>query len=98
MISLVNLIDYVLVLYMWCIIIFVILSWLISFGVINTHNRFIYLASDFFYRITEPALGPIRRVIPNLGGIDISPIILILAIWFLRSLLREYAFPAAYGM
>ena len=98
MVSLVNLISYVLDLYLWCIIIFVVLSWLISFGVINTHNRFVYLASDFFHRITEPALGPIRRVLPNLGGIDISPIVLILLIWFLQSLLREYAYPVAYGM
>lgn len=98
MVSLVNLVSYVLELYMWCIIIFVVMSWLISFGVINTHNRFVYLASDFFYRITEPALGPIRRVLPNLGGIDLSPVALILLIWFLQMLLREYAYPAAYGM
>ena len=98
MISLVNLVNYVLELYLWCIIIFVILSWLVTFGVINTHNRFVYMVSDFLYRITEPALGPIRRIMPSFGGIDISPIVLILLIWFLQSLLREYAYPAVAGM
>ncbi len=98
MASLVWLIDTVLQLYMYCLIGFVVLSWLIAFGVINTQNRFVYLATDFFYRITEPALGPIRRVLPNLGGIDISPVVLILLIVFLQNLLREYAYPIAYGM
>jgi YggT family protein len=55
--------------------------------VINTHNRIVYLISDFLYRVTEPALGPIRRILPNFGGIDISPIILILIIYFIRDFL-----------
>ena len=66
------------------------MSWLISFNVINTHNRFVHLVGDFFYRITEPALRPIRRFLPNLGGLDLSPIVLILLIWFIRNLLSEY--------
>jgi YggT family protein len=98
MVSLVNLVSYVLELYLWCIIISVLLSWLVTFGVINTQNRFVYLVSDFLHRITEPALGPIRRILPNLGGLDLSPIVLILLIWFLQNLLREYAYPVAYGM
>ncbi len=70
--------------YIWVIIIGVILSWLIAFNVVNTHNRFVFLVQDITSRLTEPALRPIRRVLPNLGGIDISPIFLILALWFLE--------------
>jgi YggT family protein len=90
MLSLLRLIDIVLELYMWCLIITAVLSWLSFGGVINTRNRFVYIVSDFLYRITEPALRPIRRIIPLIGGIDLSPVILILIIYFLRSLLREY--------
>ncbi len=88
--SLILLVDKVLGLYSWALVIAVVLSWLTSFNMINTSNRFIYLLVDFFYRITEPALKPIRRFIPSFSGIDLSPIVLILAIWFLRNLLREY--------
>jgi YggT family protein len=88
--SFLGLVDIILDLYVWLLIIWVILSWLVAFDVINTRNRFVYLVSDFLFRITEPVLRPIRRVVPNISGIDISPIILILSIWFIRSLLREY--------
>ena len=72
----------VLDLYMWAVIIGVVLSWLVAFNVVNTSNRFIYIVGDFLNRITEPALKRIRRYIPNLGGLDISPIILIVLIMF----------------
>lgn len=84
------LVDTILNLYVWLLIIWVILSWLVAFDVVNTRNRFVYLASDFLFRITEPALRPIRRVVPSIGGIDISPVLLILGIWFIRNLIREY--------
>ncbi len=90
MTSLLWLISTVINLYVWCIIISAILSWLIAFNVVNTQNRIIYLAGDTLYRITDPLLRPIRRYMPNLGGIDISPVILILALFFIRSLLFEY--------
>lgn len=90
MTSLVILLDTLLELYIWCLLIFVVMGWLISFRVVNTHNRLISVVNDFLYRLTEPALRPIRRVLPNLGGIDISPVVLILLIWFARNLLREY--------
>ncbi len=77
-------------LYVYLVVISAILSWLVAFKVVNTSNRVVYMIGDFLYRITEPALGPIKRRVPNLGGIDISPIILILAIWFAQSLMREY--------
>ncbi len=88
--SFLGLVDIILELYVWLLVIWVIISWLVTFDVINTRNRFVYLVSDFLYRITEPVLRPIRRVVPNLGGMDISPVILILGIWFTRSLMREY--------
>ncbi|MFB3150680.1 MAG: YggT family protein, partial [Alphaproteobacteria bacterium] len=59
-----------------------------------THNRFVHLVNDFLHRLTEPALRPIRRVTPNLGGIDLAPLVLILILYFLRLLLREYLFAA----
>ncbi|HUC62958.1 MAG TPA: YggT family protein [Alphaproteobacteria bacterium] len=75
--------------YVWLVIAAAIMSWLIAFGVINTYNRFVYLVNDFLYRITEPALRPLRRIVPNLGGIDISPVILILIIYFLQMVLER---------
>lgn len=79
-----NLLNTIISLYIWCLFIFVILGWLVHFGVINTQNRVVYLVMDFLYRITEPALRPIRRFVPNLGGIDISPILLVLVLIFIR--------------
>jgi YggT family protein len=77
-------------LYVWLIILQVILSWLIAFNVINTSNRFVYMVGDFLYRITEPAMRPIRRILPNLGGIDLSPLVLLLLLFFAQRLLVEY--------
>jgi YggT family protein len=84
------LITTVIDLYVWIIILQVVLSWLIAFNVINTQNRFVYLVGDFLYRITEPAMRPIRRILPNLGGIDLSPIVLLLLLYFAQRLLFEY--------
>jgi YggT family protein len=83
------LIDTVIELYIWVIIASVVLSWLIAFNVINTRNSFVAQIRDFLYRLTEPVLAPIRNLLPNLGGIDISPIILILLLIFLRRLLWQ---------
>jgi YggT family protein len=79
-------------LYIWVIIIGVILSWLTAFNVVNTSNRFVYLVGDFVYRITEPALRPIRNALPNLGGIDISPVILILLLYLTENILYRLAY------
>ena len=76
-------------LYFWIILIQVTMTWLVAFNVINTQNRFIYMVGDFLHRVTEPALGPIRRILPNLGGIDLSPVVLILLLIFVQNLLRE---------
>jgi YggT family protein len=92
MIALYNLLTALITLYVWALILSAILSWLVAFNVINTSNRFVYMVGDFLHRITEPALRPIRRFIPSLGGIDISPILLILALFFVRDLLRDIFF------
>lgn len=84
MYAIANLLNTIISLYIWCLFIFVILGWLVQFGIINTQNRFVYLVMDFLYRITEPALRPIRRFVPNFGGIDISPILLVLVLIFIR--------------
>jgi len=82
--SLLWLIDTVIMLYVYLLIASAILSWLVAFNVVNTSNRFVYSVAEMLYRLTEPALRPIRSIIPNLGGIDISPVILILFLLFLR--------------
>jgi YggT family protein len=71
-------------LYIWVVIISAIMSWLIAFDVVNRRNRAVYTIADAMYRLTEPALRPIRRVLPDLGGVDISPVILILGLIFIR--------------
>ena len=87
--SLIFVLQIALRLYLWAVIISAVLSWLIAFNVINTSNRFVYAVVDFLWRLTEPALRPIRRFLPNLGGIDISPIVLILLIIFAQHLLSN---------
>ena len=86
-----DLIGFVLQLFIWILILAVIMSWLISFNVVNTTNRIVSMIADFTYRITEPALRPIRRFLPNLGGLDISPIVLLLVIWFFQGVVRNLA-------
>ena len=84
------LIDAILDLYSWVIIITVVLSWLSSLNIINNSNQFVRMFYETSWRITEPVLGRIRSFLPSFGGLDISPIIALLMIYFLRSLLREY--------
>ena len=85
MVPLIGFIVLVIDLYIWVVIAGAILSWLIAFNVVNTQNRFVYSVADMLYRVTEPALRPIRSVLPNLGGIDISPVILILILMFITN-------------
>ncbi|MEQ9146030.1 MAG: YggT family protein [Parvibaculaceae bacterium] len=87
--SLLILISQIINLYIWVVIANAILSWLIAFNVVNTQNRFVYAVADILYRVTEPALRPIRRIMPDLGGIDISPVVLILGLIFLQNLVFE---------
>ena len=85
----------VLDLYVWLLIASAILSWLIAFNVVNTRNQFVAAVAEFLYRITEPALAPIRRFMPNLGGLDISPIILILIIMFIQRVIPTTSIPTS---
>ena len=91
--SLFLLVDSIINIYIWVIIINVILSWLITFNVLNTQNRFVYLLMDSSYKLTSPLLDRIRKFIPNLGSIDISPVVLILLLIFIRNILFEFFAP-----
>jgi YggT family protein len=82
--ALIGFIAMVITLYIWVVIIGAVLSWLIAFDVVNRRNRAVYTIADSLYRLTEPALRPIRKVLPDLGGLDISPVILILGLIFIR--------------
>ncbi|OWJ65921.1 YggT family protein [Inquilinus limosus] len=84
-----QIIQIVLQMYVWVVIASAILSWLVAFNVVNTRNQVVYQIGNALYRLTEPALRPIRRILPNLGGIDISPVVLILIIYFLQMVLAN---------
>jgi YggT family protein len=88
-----NLLDTVIRIYIWLLLASVVLSWLVTFNIVNRHNRFVYVIGDFLHRITEPVLRPVRNLLPSIGGIDISPVIVILALYFLRDLAFEYLRP-----
>ncbi|MDF2372580.1 MAG: YggT family protein [Rhizobiaceae bacterium] len=94
MIALFQTIDLALNLYTWIIIGSAIFSWLYAFNVVNTSNRFVGMIGEFLFKATEPALRPIRRIVPDLGGLDISPIILLLIIFFIRRLMWTSLVPA----
>jgi len=86
-------IDLALQLYIWIVIAMAIFSWLVAFNVVNTRNPVVGMIGDFLYRITEPVLRPIRNMLPSLGGIDISPVILFLIIVFIRYVIALYILP-----
>ena len=90
------LLDSVITIYLWIIIINAILSWLVAFNVLNTQNRFVFSVLDATYKLTDPALNKIRRFIPTFGSIDISPVILILLLMFLRNLIFEVFAPSLF--
>jgi YggT family protein len=91
LVPVIEVIIYLLHIYWWIIIVSAVMSWLIAFNVINTYSRPVAMIGDFLYRATEPALRPIRRFLPNLGGLDISPIILLLILWFIERELIQLA-------
>jgi YggT family protein len=90
------LLDNVITIYLWIIIINAILSWLVAFNVLNTQNRFVFSVLDVTYKLTDPTLNKIRRFIPTFGSIDISPIILILFLMFLRNIIFEIFAPGLF--
>ena len=97
MIALFYLVLQVLKLYTYVVIANVVISWLVAFNILNTSNRFVYLVLDFTYRLTEPLLWRIRRLLPNLGNFDISPIILLLLIWFVEVCMKLYLAPILFN-
>jgi len=90
------LLDNIIAIYLWIIIINAILSWLVAFNILNTQNRFVFSILETTYKLTDPALNKIRRYIPNLGSIDISPVILILLLMFLRNIIFEILAPGLF--
>jgi len=90
------LLDSMITIYLWIIIINAILSWLVAFNVLNTQNRFVFSVLDATYKLTDPALSKIRRFIPMFGSIDISPVILILLLMFLRNVIFEIFAPGLF--
>ncbi len=86
----INLINTIVSLYIWVLVISAVLSWLVAFNVVNTRNRVVHTVGEVCYRLTEPVLRPIRRLLPHLGGIDISPVIAILLLVFLRDAVNYY--------
>lgn len=78
--------------YVWILIAGALLSWLVSFGIVNSYNRFVHVVGDLIARITEPVLAPIRRILPPMGGLDLSPLVLIFIIYFLQSFIRHLVF------
>jgi YggT family protein len=96
LIPLVQIILMAINIYVWMLIASAVLSWLVAFNVINTSNKFVYTVGDFLYRVTEPALRPIRRILPDLGGIDISPIVLILLLYFIQNVLAQLVMRGAF--
>ena len=93
MIAIFYLVLQILKLYSYVVIANVIVSWLIAFNILNTQNRFVYSILEFSYRLTDPILNKIRRFLPNLGSLDISPIILLLLIWFIDMCMKLYIAP-----
>ena len=93
MIPIIETLLFVLNIYWWIIILAAVFSWLYAFNVVNPRNQVVSTIGNFLFRITEPALRPIRNMLPNLGGIDISPIILLLVIFFIQSVITRYIYP-----
>jgi YggT family protein len=89
-VSLVLLVDWVIQIYIWILIASAILSWLVSFDVVNRRNPLVNRVGQFLYQVTNPVLQPIRRVLPLIGGVDLSSLVVILLLWFIRNLLFEY--------
>ena len=88
--------DSLITIYIWVIIINAILSWLVSFNILNTQNRFVFSVLDSTFKLTAPAINQIKRFVPNFGSIDISPVILILLLMFLRNVVFEIFAPSLF--
>ena len=90
------LLDSIIAIYIWIVIINAILSWLVAFNILNTQNRFVFSVLDTTYKLTDPALNKIRRFLPTFGSIDLSPVVLILFLMFIRNLVFEFFAPGLF--
>ena len=90
------LLDSIITIYIWIVIINAILSWLVAFNILNTQNRFVFSVLDTTYKLTDPALNKIRRFLPTFGSIDLSPVVLILFLMFIRNLVFEIFAPSLF--
>ena len=90
------LLDSIITIYIWIVIINAILSWLVAFNILNTQNRFVFSVLDTTYKLTDPALNKIRRFLPSFGSIDLSPVVLILFLMFIRNLVFEIFAPGLF--
>ncbi len=97
MIAIFYLVLQILKLYSYVVIANVVISWLVAFNVLNTQNRFVYSILEFTYKLTDPILNRIRRILPNLGAFDISPIILLILIWFIEMCMKLYLAPIIFS-
>lgn len=94
--ALLDVVLIVLNLYVWVLIAGAVLSWLIAFNVVNPYNKFVHSVGEFIYRITEPVLAPVRNILPSLGGLDLSPVVVILIIFFIERVIAYYIYPAVF--
>ena len=90
------LLDSLIMIYLWIIIVNAVLSWLVAFNILNTQNRFVFSLLDATYKMTDPALNKIRKFIPTFGSIDVSPVVLILLLMFLRNIIFEIFAPGLF--
>ena len=90
------LLDSIIAIYIWIVIINAILSWLVAFNILNTQNRFVFSVLDATYKLTDPALNKIRRFLPSFGSVDLSPVVLILFLMFIRNLVFEIFAPGLF--
>ena len=89
MLAALNLFNNIIDFFIWAIILSALMSWLIGFNIVNINNKMVYIIADFLNRLTEPFLSPIKRILPNLGGIDLSPVVLILLLIFVKDLVNN---------
>jgi len=94
--ALLDVILIVLDLYVWLLIAAAVLSWLVAFNVVNSRNQVVAMVGDFLYRVTEPVLRPIRNMLPSLGGIDVSPVVVILIIILIKDIIVRYIYPSVF--
>ena len=97
MIAIFYLVLQILKIYTYVVIANVVISWLVAFNVLNTQNRFVFSILEFTYKLTDPFLNKIRRYLPNLGAFDISPIVLLLLIWFIELCMKLYLAPIIFN-